>query len=232
VLFLEVVNLSVSDLNFVKEVLPFWSKLDEEEKRFAEEKTVERCYSKGQIIHDGEDCTGLLLVKSGQLRIFILSETGKEITLFRLFDYDVCILSSSCILRNITFNIHVEAEKNSEIFLMPSAVFKRLSEANPAVKAFEAEIVSARLSDIMWILEQVVFMSMDKRLASFLMEQSFIEKSDELLITHDTIARNIGTAREVISRMLKYFENEGLVTLNRGKVILTDKKRLMEHAEK
>lgn len=220
----------VKNLEFVKEVLPFWNDLNAEEKKFIHEKLVERCYLEGQIIHDGEDCTGLLLVKSGQLRIFILSESGKEITLFRLFEYDVCILSSSCIMRNITFNIHVEAEKNSEILVMPSAVFKQLSDANPAVKAFEAEIVSARLSDVMWVIEQVAFMSMDKRLASFLLEQASIEGSDELSITHDTIARNLGTAREVISRMLKYFENEGLVALSRGRVALRDRKRLMEYA--
>jgi CRP/FNR family transcriptional regulator len=227
---LDVIVLLVKDMDFIKDALPFWTELDAKQKTFMEEKLVERCYREGQLIHDGEDCTGLLLVKNGQLRIFVLSESGKEITLFRLFEHDVCILSSSCIMRNITFDIQVEAEKNSEILIMPAAVFKHLCDANPAVKAFEAEIVSARLSDVMWVVEQVVFMSMDKRLANFLLEQSAIEESDELFITHDTIARDLGTAREVISRMLKYFENEGLVVLSRGKVTLLDRKKLMECA--
>ncbi|MGI6141878.1 MAG: Crp/Fnr family transcriptional regulator [Caldicoprobacterales bacterium] len=221
----------VKDMEFVKDTLPFWRDLDEGQKGFMKEKLIERCYRQGRNIHDGEDCTGLLLVKSGQLRIFILSESGKEITLFRLFEHDVCILSSSCVMRNITFDIQVQAEKNSEILIMPAAVFKHLSGANPAVKTFEAEIVSARLSDVMWVVEQVVFMSMDRRLANFLLEQSSIEGSDELFITHDTIARNLGTAREVISRMLKYFESEGLVALTRGKVVLLDRKRLLECAD-
>ena len=195
-----------------------------------EVKLIERCYGQGQNIHNGEDCTGLLLVKNGQLRSFILSESGKEITLFRLFERDVCILSSSCMMRNITFDIHIEAEKNSEILIMPAGVFKQLSDANPAVKDFQTEIISARLSDVMWVMEQVVFMSMDKRLATFLLEQSSIEGSDELTITHETIARNMGTAREVVSRMLKYFENEGLVALTRGRITLTDRKRLMKCA--
>lgn len=220
----------VRNMELVKDILPFWYELDAKQKRFMAEKLLVRCYREGQIIHDGEDCTGLLLVKNGQLRIFILSESGKEITLFRLFEYDVCILSSSCIMRNITFDIHVEAEKNSEVLVMPASVFKHLCDSNPAVKAFEAEIVSARLSDVMWVVEQVVFMSMDKRLANFLLEQSSIEGSDELFITHDTIARNLGTAREVVSRMLKYFESEGLVALTRGRVTLIDRKRLMECA--
>jgi CRP/FNR family transcriptional regulator len=133
-------------------------------------------------------------------------------------------------MRNITFDIHIEAEKNSEILIMPAGVFKQLSDANPAVKDFQTEIISARLSDVMWVMEQVVFMSMDKRLATFLLEQSSIEGSDELTITHETIARNMGTAREVVSRMLKYFENEGLVALTRGRITLTDRKRLMKCA--
>lgn len=198
------------------------------EKSFLQDKLTERCYREGQNIHDGEECTGLILVKSGQLRSFILSESGKEITLFRLFEGDVCILSSSCIMRNITFDIQVEAEKNSEILIMPASVFKRLSDENPTVKNFQAEITAARLSDVMWVVEQVVFMSMDKRLANFLLEQASIEGRDDLSITHETIARNIGTAREVISRMLKYFENEGLAVLSRGKVTITDRKRLLE----
>ena len=212
-------------------MLPFWNALDANQKRFLQGKLMERCYREGQNIHDGEECTGLILVNSGQLRSFILSESGKEITLFRLFEGDVCILSSSCIMRNITFDIQVEAEKNSEILIMPASVFKRLSDENLAVKDFQAEITAARLSDVMWVVEQVVFMSMDKRLANFLLEQASVEGADDLSITHDVIARHMGTAREVISRMLKYFENEGLVTLSRGKVTLTDRKGLIRFSE-
>ena len=134
-------------------------------------------------------------------------------------------------MRNITFDIHVEAEKNSEIMIMPASVFKQLSDSNPAVKSFEAEIVSARLSDVMWVIEQVVFMSMDKRLAVFLLEQSAIEETDDLAITHEVIARNLGTAREVVSRMLKYFESEGLVSLSRGKITLVSRSGLMDYSE-
>ncbi|HHY82244.1 MAG TPA: Crp/Fnr family transcriptional regulator [Clostridiales bacterium] len=212
---------------FVEEVLSFWDALDKNQKNFVLEKLSERSWKKGQIIHSGEDCTGLLMVKSGQIRSFILSESGKEITLFRLFDGDACILSSSCVMRNITFDIHLEAEKDCDILIMPAPVFKQLSDANPAVKDFQTELVSARLSDVMWVMEQVVFMSMDRRLADFLLEQASIEGTDELSITHETIARNLGTAREVVTRMLKYFQDEGMVTLKRGKVILTNRKKLM-----
>jgi CRP/FNR family transcriptional regulator len=221
-------ELNNQNLAFAKEILPFWADLNPRERTFLNEKMTERCYPKGQIIHDGEDCTGLLLVKSGQLRIFILSESGKEITLYRLFERDICILSSSCLLRNITFDVQVEAEKDSEILLMPAPVFKQLSDSNPAVKDFNTEIVSARLSDVMWVIEQVVFMSMDKRLANFLLEQASIEGADRLSITHETIARNLGTAREVVTRMLKYFQNEEMVSLSRGEIILTDRRKLNE----
>lgn len=223
-------ELSSQDFAFAKEVLPFWNNLSTREQAFLEEKLTVRHYPKGRMIHNGEDCTGLLLVKSGQLRIFILSDTGKEITLYRLFERDICILSSSCLLRNITFHVQVEAEKDSEILLLPAPAFKELSDSNPAVKDFNTEIVSARLSDVMWVIEQVVFMSMDKRLATFLLEQASIEGSDRLSITHETIARNLGTAREVITRMLKYFQNEEMVSLFRGGILLTDRNKLIKLA--
>lgn len=215
------------NIRLIEDVLPFWSSLEKSQKSFVTEKLTERCWGKGQIIHSSEDCTGLVIVISGQLRSFILSDSGKEITLFRLFEGDVCILSSSCMMRNITFDIHLEAEKDCRTLIMPAHVFKQLSEANIVVKDFQAEIVSARLSDVMWVMEQVVFMSMDKRLADFLLEQASIEGTDELLITHETIARNLGTAREVVTRMLKYFQDEGMVALSRGKITITNRKKLI-----
>jgi len=214
---------------YAEEILPFWNALDKRQKSLAMEKLIERYWEKGKIIHSNEDCTGLLMVIKGQLRSFILSEYGREITLYRLFEGDVCILSSSCMMRNITFDIHLEAEKDSKILIMPAHVFKQLSESNLAVKDFQAEMVSARLSDVMWVMEQVVFMSMDRRLADFLLEQASIEGNDELLITHEAIARNLGTAREVVTRMLRYFQDEGMVTLSRGRVTVKNRKKLMNY---
>ena len=214
------------DIKFANEVLPFWDALSDSERTILLNRMSKLYYSKGQIIHSGDDCTGLLLVRSGQVRTYILSESGKEITLFRLFDRDVCILSSSCMMKNITFDVQVEAEKDSEMLLIPTVVYQKLSDTNMAVKDFTNEIISSRLSDVMWVMEQVVFMSLDKRLANFLLDQYSIQGTDQLLITHETIARNIGSAREVVTRMLKYFQNESMVLLSRGMITLIDRKKL------
>lgn len=219
-------NMDQNDLKHIKDSLPFWNDLSNSEQASLVARMTKLQYSKGQIVHSGDDCSGLLIIKKGQIRTFILSESGKEISLFRLFEGDVCILSSSCIMRNITFDVEIEAEKDSELLVVPTAVYQKLSDSNMAVQAFTTDIVSSRLSDVMWVIEQVVFMSLDKRLANFLLEQSSIEGSDELSITHETIARNLGSAREVVTRMLKYFHNEGLVSMTRGAITILDRKKL------
>lgn len=218
------------DFRFVNEVLPFWNKLNEKEQSLLKDRMVRMDFSTGQSVHSGGDCSGLVIVKRGQLRTYILSEGGREITLFRLFERDVCVLTSSCIMRNITFDIYAEAEKDSEVYLVPTEVFKQLDESNMAVKNFTGEIIASRLSDVMWVIEQVLFMSLDRRLANFMLELSSIEGSMDLPITHEAIARNIGSAREAVTRMLKYFQNEGMVALSRGMVRLTDFKKLQRLA--
>jgi len=165
-------------------------------------------------------------VRKGQARAYIVSETGKEITLYRLLERDMCIFSASCMLRNISFEILVEAEKDTEAFLIPSSVYQDLLRNSIAVSDYTNQLMSSRFSDVMWIMEQVLFMSFDKRLGLFLLEQANIDGTDRLLITHETIARHMGTAREVVTRMLKYFAAEGLVELFRGGVILKDHEEL------
>lgn len=221
-----------NDYQILKELLPFWNKLSADEQKLIISNGNFLRSDKGQSIHEGGlDCTGILVVISGIIRCFFLSESGKEITLFRLFDRDVCILSSSCVLRDITFDIHIEAEKDCEIYVIPSEIHKLLCKSNLHVKTFESQIMASRLSDIMWLMEQVVFMSMDKRLANFLLEQADIEGTDKLYTTHENIAKNLGSAREVITRMLKYFQSEGIVYLSRGSVEIIDKRKLSKILE-
>jgi CRP/FNR family transcriptional regulator, anaerobic regulatory protein len=223
------VSIKSKDIEFLSVILPFWNKLSEGERQLILGNTSLRSFKGGQSIHQGgNECTGLWIVKSGQLRTFILSESGKEITLFRLFERDACILSSSCIMKNITFEVQVEAEKDSETYLIPTDIYQRLSNTNYEIRDFASQMIASRLSDVMWIMEQVVFMSLDKRLANFLLELSAIEDTDELTMTHESIAKNLGSAREVITRMLKYFQSEGMVSLSRGKIIIKDEEKLRE----
>lgn len=216
-----------SDLKFMKEVLPFWEKITRKEQTRLEQAVTVRTYRQGENLHRGsEKCTGLIIVKSGQIRAFIVSDTGKEITLYRLLERDTCIFSAACVLKNINFDVELEAEHDSEILLVPPAVYNELNQNAIAVTDFTNQLMSSRFSDVMWVMEQVLFMSFDRRLANFLLEQCAIDGSDTLTITHEAIAKHLGSAREVVTRMLKYFQNEGMVSLTRGGITITDKKKL------
>lgn len=217
------------DSEVLRKNLSFWEKLSNNEKNLVINKSISKSFTKNSNIYEGlDDCKGLIFVKKGQLRAYILSESGKEITLYRLFQNDICIMSASCVLKNITFDINLEAEKDSEIIIIPTDVYLDISNNNIEVQKFTNENAMSRFSDVMWIMEQVLFMSFDKRLAIFLLDQSIIDKSDRINLTHEDIAKHMGSAREVVSRMLKYFQNEGLVKTERGSIIITNQKKLRE----
>lgn len=124
----------------------------------------------------------------------------------------------------------VEAEKDSEVWIIPSAIYKELMEQSAVVANYTNEIMAARFSEVMWLIEQVLWKSFDKRLADFLLEERTLEGSDLLSITHEKIANHLGTAREVVTRMLRYFQSEGMVHLSRGTVEITAPRRLEQLA--
>lgn len=204
---------------YYKDTLKFWKDLTENQKKILDQSIVKKHFIKGEAMSSSsKNCSGLFLIESGQVRAYIVSETGKEITLYRLFDRDVCIFSASCIMKNISFDIFIETEKDTKAYLIPTSVFDKLSKESIAVQSFTNELMASRFSEVMWIMEQALFMTLDKRLALFLLEQSNIEGADSINITHEKIANNLGSAREVVTRMLKYFQNEEIVTLNRGTI--------------
>jgi len=211
----------------LEEMLPFWNKLQNEQKAMFSQRAADKNYHKGTILHaGGEDCVGLFLIRSGRIRAYIVTKEGKEITLFRLVEKELCIFSASCMMRNINFDIWISAETDVEAILIPSTIYSQLTENNIAVAHFTNEIMNSRMSDVMWVLEQILFMSFDKRLANFLIEQSELEKTDTLKITHEQIANHLGSAREVVTRMMKYFTEERLILLKRGSVTIIDKEGL------
>ena len=221
--------MSVSNgaLAFLGDALPFWDRLQEREKRLLVSSATLRAHPAGSSLHSGAaDCSGLFVVKSGQVRTFILSDAGREITLFRLFERDICIFSASCMLKNIRFDVYIEAVEDSETILIPTAVYNDLNQHSLPVSDYTNQLLSSRFSDVVWLLEQILFMSFDRRLALFLLEESAIRGGDRLAVTHESIARNMGTAREVVTRMLKYFQSEGIVKLSRGTIRITDRKKL------
>ncbi len=211
----------------VAEFFPMWEKLTPSQKErltgFARPTTV----NKGTILQNGSmECLGLLLIQSGQLRAHISSAEGREITIYRLFEQDLCLFSASCMMRSIQFEITIEAEKDSAFFLIPPEIYKGLMEESAPLANFTNEVMATRFSEVMWLVEQILWKSFDKRLAGFLLEEAAIEGSDVLKITHETIGNHLGNPREVVTRMLKYFQNEGMVKLSRGALEIIDHKRL------
>ena len=205
----------------------FWPHLTETEKQQLCSRTEAVHYTEGQNIYDGKtDCIGVLLIKTGQLRVYTLSEDGRDITLYRLFPGDVGILSASCALRAVTFEVFMDAEEDTEVLRTSSTIFEQLTAQNIYVKCFGYELASARLSEMLWTMQQILFMSADRRLAIFLTDELAKTGGDEVRMTHDQMAKYMGSAREVVSRMLKYFAQEGWVRLYRGGVQVLDKKKL------
>ncbi|CUH91828.1 MAG: Crp/Fnr family transcriptional regulator [Bacillota bacterium] len=212
---------------YYQEVLRFWKDLTPNQRELVDHSIIKKHFNKGEAMRSSSDqCSGLFLIESGQVRAYIISENGKEITLYRLFDRDVCIFSASCIMKNISFDIFIETEKETTAYLIPTSIFDKLSKESMAVQVFANELMASRFSDVMWIMEQTLFMTLDKRLAIFLLEQSNIEESDTIKITHEKIANHLGSAREVITRMLKYFQEEGIISLSRGTIHIVNRKRL------
>ena len=210
-----------------QEYFPIWDKLTPAQQQRVAASVVPKTFKKGTVIHNGSlDCTGLLLIQSGQLRAYILSDEGREITLYRLFDMDICLFSASCIMRSIQFEIIIEAEKDTDLWIIPPQVYKQLMEESAPVANYTNELMASRFSDVMWLIEQIMWKSLDKRLAAFLLEEAAIEGTPALKLTHEIIANHLGSHREVITRMLRYFQSEGMVSLSRGTVTLTDEDRL------
>ena len=209
---------------------PFWSDLTSGQKENICRTSHSVTFAKGTNIHNGEECTGVILVRSGCLRVYILSEDGKDITLYRLFAGDICILSASCALRTITFDVHVDAEEESDCYIISGCAFSELADRMPSVKIYALEATVSRFSEVMWVMEQILFMSFDRRLAIFLLDECAKLQSDYIKLTHEQIARYMGSAREVVSRMLKYFSAEGIVENTRGGTRILDKKRLRDLA--
>ena len=209
------------------EYFPVWDNMTPQQQQAISAGLVSQSVKKGTMLHSGgTDCTGLLLVKTGQLRAFILSREGREVTLYRLFDRDICLFSASCMMRSIQFDVAISAEKDTQMWIIPSDIYKPIMEQSAYVANYTNEIMASRFSEVMWLMEQVMWNSMDKRVAVFLLEEASIEDADCLHITHESIANHLGTHREVVTRMLRYLQNEGMVKLARGTVELVDRAKL------
>lgn len=218
---------NIEKQQFIEYNLEFYKYLTKNEKTLIHANSHFITYQNGDIIQSAyKECMGLIFINYGELRVYISSENGRDITLYRLTKGDTCILSASCILNNINFDVCINAEQKTEVLLVDISVFAQIFKSNIYVENFALRTSVERFSDVMWSMEQILFMGFDKRLAIFLHDEMIKLNTNYLIITHEQIAKLMGSAREVVSRMLKHFELEGIVQLERGKVLIKDKEKL------
>jgi len=200
----------------------FPSLADLEEKIQKETQQVE-LDSGAFICMDGNVCQSLALVTEGRARVYKSSESGREITLYRVEPGESCILTASCILSNRQFPAFAVADTDVTARLVPASTVRQWMDTEPAWRRYVFELVAGRLDTVIATLEEVAFRRLDTRLARLLLDESTPEGGAPTLhVTHERLAADLGSAREVVSRLLKDFEQDGLVQLQRGTVVLTD----------
>lgn len=211
----------------LQELVPFWERLDINQRAFLAQRSRLVQFDAGDHVQGaGAGCAGVVFVRSGRLRAFMLSDQGREVALFHVQPGECCVLAASCILPMITFDIALDAAEDSDLLIVDSQAFGTVSQENIHAEAFTYRQATERFSDCMWVMQQVLFMGLDTRLAIWLLDEVARSGSKTIYATHEEIARHLGSAREAVSRMLKYFAREGLVELARGSIELIDVKRL------
>ena len=209
--------------------MSFWSRLQEEEQTILIQNAKILDYKAGDAVYSGgTQCLGMMLVLQGTLRTYLLSDEGKEITIYRLRQGDVCVLAASCILSAITFDVEMEAQTDASLLLLPAWVLSKLQDENVYVENFIYKEAAKRFSDVVEALQQMMFLSLTQRVVSFLLDESAKQNTSSIIMTHEEIAKTIGSAREAVSRILKQLAKGGYISLNRGEIKIEEKAKLYQ----
>ena len=211
-------------------IFPFWEQLNREEQNIVSASVLPQKMKKGDILHRGcGECSGIVHVAKGQLRVYIVSEEGREVTLYRLHQGELCVLSASCLMDAIVFDVMIEAVQETELVVLPSPALSAIMDRNPMVELSLYKRVVENFSEVMWTMQQILFMGADKRVAHFLWDEMAKTGDTIIRLTHEEVARFIGSAREVVTKVLKYFVEEEVVSLSRGKIEIIDKAKLRKY---
>ncbi|MBQ7102702.1 MAG: Crp/Fnr family transcriptional regulator [Anaerotignum sp.] len=211
-------------------MFPFWEQLSEKEQGIVASASLFQKMKKGDILHRGcGECSGIVHVAKGQLRVYIVSEEGREVTLYRLHQGELCVLSASCLMDAIVFDVLIEAVQETELVVLPSPALSAIMDSNPMVELSLYKRVVENFSEVMWTMQQILFMGVDKRVAHFLWDEMAKTGDTTIRLTHEEVARFIGSAREVVTKVLKYFVEEEVVSLSRGKIEIIDKTKLRKY---
>lgn len=181
---------------------------------------------------EGDVVPQFALVGLGSIRVFKVGVTGREITLYHVQEGETCLINMLCVFLERPASANARAEAPVEAVVLPAAQFRELARRSDAVRTFVFEAMAARLIDVMTVTAEVAFRKMDERLADHL-ERRFDLRGQprtEIIVTHEEIAAELGTAREVVSRLLKELERSGAVSLSRGHIQLRDVRILGEAA--
>ena len=211
------------DINEVVKQIPFWNNLVDEERTHLLSGTVLRTYKKDSYIYGMTDaCLGMIYVQKGSIRVYITNEEGREITLFHIGNGECCIMSTSCVITGISLDVQLYAEEETGILAIHSGMVQKLMDSNIYVRCFAYELATKRFSDVVWVMQEILFARFDVRMARFLL--SVYEKTGEkkIQMTQEAIAKEVNSAREVVARMLKQFASDELIELNRGAILIKD----------
>lgn len=177
------------------------------------------------VIGHGQPCPGLPLVLDGSIRVQMADASGNEIVLYRIGPDELCTLSVGCLISQRPFQAEAVAEASTRVAMLPPKLFDELMQASEPFRRYVLTSYGNRLADLMMLVEEVAFRRMDKRLAACLLSRA---RDGVLEVTHQALATELGTAREVISRLLKEFERSGMVRLERGRIELVAPDRLRQ----
>jgi CRP/FNR family transcriptional regulator len=176
------------------------------------------------VFQEGEECEFIAFILKGVIRVSKIGKNGKELYLYRVGSGESCILMISSILATIGYPATATVEEDVEVLILPVTLFKQWMQDNLELQKFVYKLLSERLVSVMTLIEEIVFHKMDARVAEFLLEKG--EGIKLLSITHDRIAMELGTAREVVSRIMKDFQRKGWIEMSRGKVKILDRESL------
>jgi len=205
------------------EILPFWGNLTESEKDMITRGFALKEFGRNQMISSSDSsCVGMIFVLEGGIRASLISDEGREITLYRLSAGECCVTTASCVISEITFETVVSAVSKTKMLVIPSTMCSYLAEENIYFRAFMFETETKRFSQAIWVIQQLLFKRFDQRLAAYLLSEYEKSGKEDLKLTQEEIARNVNSAREVVARMLRHFADEGLVEVRRGHIILKD----------
>ena len=207
----------------IADLLPFWQTLSEADRMLLQKHAQSAFVTAGAVFREtAGEAPGVMAVKSGRLRVYILSSNGRELTLYRLQAGEICILPASCLLPDLPFEVMVEAERETALWILPSSILRDLAGRCLPVASWSSRLLADRLATVTACISQLLWKNLDSRLAAFLLEESRMEQSPMLRLTHERLAGHLGTAREVVTRILHQLQRDGLIRLTRGSVELLD----------